>query len=107
MNWRRAVEQLTIDSYVSHMGITVARTGRNRFMVLKDGVVTFIGGKTYSIGLSVARVLECVTDTPQVYLCTQCAQPRQVMGYCRTCYNRRSAERKRRFRARAKANIVC
>lgn len=98
MNWQKAIYNLQIDSYVNDYGITVARTGKNRFVVLMDGFVYHVGGGTTSIGMAVARCVETITETPQPYPCARCGKPREISSYCREHYNSIHALNKRKRR---------
>ena len=100
MDWRHSIEHLQIDAYVSHMGITVVRTAHNRFLVLQDGFVSYVGGSTTSDGLAIARVMECVTETPQPEPCAKCGRQREVLSYCRECYNAVKLTSNRAYRRR-------
>lgn len=101
MNWRRAINALSIDESIQHDGIAVARLSNSRYVVLKDGAVYSFGGSSHPArGLLMARVIACVTGKPQIEPCVDCDQPRTDLSYCRTHYNERHAEYNRKARAR-------
>lgn len=99
MDWQKSIYKLHIDTYFSHYGVVVARTGKNRFVVLIEGYVYHIGGGTTSVGMAVARCIETITQTPQPYPCARCGKPREISSYCREHYNAIHAKNKRKRRA--------
>lgn len=103
VNWRRALNHLHIDAYVTHAGITVVRVGNNRYLVLQDGYTTHIGGGRMSQGMAIAHVLEEITGMPQPLPCAKCLKPREVSSYCREHYNQMHIEPNRRRNAKRKA----
>ena len=99
MNWKRAIERLSIDESVVHDNIGVGRISQFRYVVLKDGEVRVFGGSNHpTMGYLVSQMLTYITGIPQPVPCADCDQPRESLSYCRRHYNERHAEYNRRMR---------
>lgn len=102
MNWIATLRRLHIDTYITHAGVTVVRISDKRFLVLRDGYVTDIGGRRHTLELALAEVVEEITGVPQPVPCAKCERPREVSSYCREHYNQMHLEPNRRRNAKRK-----